>query len=233
MDGILLIDKPSGMTSHDVVDFIRRKFRIKRVGHSGTLDPMATGLLIILLGRATRLSRSFAEFDKEYEASLTLGESTDTQDAQGKTVFKSDIEGLDESQINEGFLRFKGEIEQIPPMVSAIKYKGKRLYELARNNQIVPRQPRKVQIYKLEITKIDLPRVDFHIVCSKGTYIRTLCEDIGKRLGCGGYLSRLRRIRIGPYILSKAISLDEVSIDRVLHLFGRDSVSTTIYKNLG
>ncbi len=222
MDGILLIDKPSGMTSHDVVDFIRRKFHIKRVGHSGTLDPMATGLLIILLGRATKFSKMFAELDKEYEATLTLGESTDTQDAQGKTVFKSDIEGLDENQINEGFLRFKGEIEQIPPMVSAIKYKGKRLYELARKNQIVPRQPRKVRIYKLEITKIDLPRVDFHIVCSKGTYIRTLCEDIGKGLGCGGHLSRLIRTRIGPYTLTEAVSLDKVSVDNGSYLRFRE-----------
>lgn len=208
MDGILIVDKSPGMTSHDVVDFIRRSFGAKKVGHCGTLDPLATGVLVILIGRATRLSQKFSNHDKTYDATVTLGILTDTADSEGAISFKVDSLNVTEDQIEEVFKEFRGPIEQIPPMISAIKYGGKRLYKLARQGIEVPRKSRQVYIHKLEITSIRLPEVSFEVVCSKGTYIRSLCEEIGSRLGCGGYMSRLRRMRSGPFLIEHALTLD-------------------------
>ncbi len=210
MNGMLIVDKPSGMTSHDVVEFIRRKFEIKKVGHAGTLDPSVTGVLIILIGAATKLSSRFANDDKEYEATLILGKKTDSADAEGKVLSVGDFSKITEAHIEDIFNGFKGKIEQVPPMVSALRFKGKRLYELARRGREVPRKPREVYIKELKIKDIDIPRVDFSVVCSKGTYIRKLCDDIGDKLGCGGHLSYLRRLRSGEFTIEKSVSVEKL-----------------------
>ncbi len=210
MDGILIVDKPSGMTSHDVVDFIRKNFGIKKAGHAGTLDPAVTGVLIVLVGKATKLSARFANDDKEYEATLTLGKKTDSGDAEGNLLFEGDFKKITARQIKDIFDSFKGRIEQVPPMVSALKFRGKRLYELARNGKVVPRQPRVVHIKELKIKNIDIPYVYFSVVCSKGTYIRKLCDDIGDRLGCAGHLSYLRRLRSGEFTLERSITVEKL-----------------------
>ncbi len=208
MDGILVVNKPQGMTSHDVVDLIRRRFGLKKVGHAGTLDPMATGVLVMLIGRYTKSSDSLMSGEKEYDATLTLGGRSDTGDAwgeiepSGKTVLFSD------DDISNVFERFTGEIEQKPPMYSAVKFKGKKLYELARKGLSVEMKPRKVIIKSLDIGAISLPEVSFRVTCSKGTYIRQLCVDIGEALGCGGYLSRLERTRSGEFIIDRAVRVE-------------------------
>lgn len=209
-EGILIVDKPIGITSHDVVNSVRKKLGIRKVGHAGTLDPIATGLLIILVGKLTKFFNKFVNFDKEYIATLTLGTSTDTGDALGKVIASKPYENISQKKIEEVFRSFIGDIEQVPPMVSALKYKGKRLYSLAKKGISVPRQARKIKIYTLEIQKIYLPNVDFQITCSKGTYIRKLGEDIGELLGCGGHISKIRRMAIGPFRIEDAINLEEV-----------------------
>ena len=216
--GIILVNKPKGMTSHDVVDFARNRLGIRKIGHAGTLDPMATGLLILLVGKATKLSSRFAELDKEYEATLHLGVRTDTGDAEGKIIEERPV-AVSEKEIYEAFSRFIGEIEQVPPMISAIRYKGRRLYELARKGITIPRSPRKVKIYRLEVNHIDLPEVSFTVACSKGTYIRKLCEDIGELLGCGAYQSRLHRLRIGSFSVKEAIELEELNEDSIRQIY--------------
>jgi tRNA pseudouridine55 synthase len=217
MDGILVIDKPRGLTSHDCVKIIRKRFGIKKVGHAGTLDPLATGILILLLGKATRLFLGFAGFDKEYEATLTLGITTDTGDSQGKIINTSTYEHIKEIDVLGVFNKFQGNIEQIPPMVSAIKYQGKKLYELARRGIVVARSPRKICIHSLILTGYRPPEVDFKVECSKGTYIRTLGEDIGSRLGCGGCISRIRRTKLGPFNINEAVSLEGINESHLRH----------------
>lgn len=210
MDGILVVNKPSGITSHDVVNFIRRKFNIKRVGHAGTLDPLATGVLVMLLGKATKLSNTFINDDKEYIAKLYFGKSTDTQDSQGKVVEEKNIEPLDIENIRKALENFKGEIEQIPPMVSAIKHKGKKLYQLARSGKTVVREPRKIRINEIEILDFKFPELAFRIKCSKGTYVRTLCEDIGRSLGVPSYMSGLVRSASGDFLLENSKNMEDV-----------------------
>lgn len=220
MDGILIVDKPCGMPSHDVVNFIRRKFGLKKVGHGGTLDPMATGVLVILIGKATKLSSQFINENKEYEATLTLGVVTDTGDCTGRVICPATQHSIQEhfsstftysrEEIEEIFAEFEGEIEQIPPMVSALKYKGERLYKLARRGVYIERKARKVKIIKLQIIDVNLPEISFRVSCSKGTYIRSLGEDIGQRLGCGGSLSRLRRICSGSFSVREAVNLERL-----------------------
>lgn len=209
-DGILVVDKPKGMTSHDVVDFIRRRFKIGKVGHAGTLDPMAEGVLIVLLGKATKLSNKFMGEDKEYEATLRLGSTTDTQDAWGKVLTKSEPTDIGRDQLDKAFQKFLGEIEQTPPMVSAIRYQGKRLYKLARKGKVVPRKSRKIMIKKLEIISYNPPDVTFRVACSKGTYIRTLCEEIGNALGVGGHQAALRRTLSGGFSIKEAVGFEDV-----------------------
>lgn len=210
-EGLLLVNKPRGITSHDVVDFVRKKFKLKKVGHTGTLDPEATGLLIVLVGRYTKLFPTFANFDKEYRGVMKLGEVTTTGDAEGEVIRRYSWKGLSEEKIRETFDSFKGEIEQVSPMVSARRVNGKRLYKLARKGVVVERSPRKVHIYDLKVTHIDRPYVHFDIKCSKGTYIRQLAEDIGERLGCGGHMVHIVRTVIGSYNCADAVNLEELS----------------------
>jgi len=199
------------MTSFDVVKYIRHKFKIKRVGHSGTLDPLATGILIILLGRYTKLFTQFSSFDKAYEATLELGVKTTTGDSLGEVIYKNNnYSHITKSQIEDIFKEFTGEISQIPPMFSALKYHGKKLYELARKGIDVPRPSRKVKLYDLQIRRFYLPYVDFYVLCSKGTYIRSLVQDIGERLGCGASITRIVRIELGPFKLKDAVNLERV-----------------------
>jgi tRNA pseudouridine55 synthase len=211
-EGVILVNKPKGLTSYDVVDFVRRRLKIKRVGHAGTLDPLAEGLLIILVGRKyTKLFSKFVNFDKEYIGVLKLGETTTTGDSQGEVIKKADYSHVDEEKIKEAFSSFRGEISQIPPMVSALRIGGKRLYRLARKGIVVERKPRKIKIYSLKILNIDLPLVEFYIHCSKGTYVRKLAEDIGEYLGCGAHIVSIKRTKVGSFKLEEAIELNEIN----------------------
>ena len=212
MDGILVVDKPQGCTSHDVVDFIRKKFGLKKVGHAGTLDPMATGVLVMLIGKCTKLSDSFLNADKEYDATLVLGATSDTGDACGiiTPVKPFSDSGSESGVIEEAFKRFVGPIEQDVPSYSAKKFKGKKLYELARKGIEVKVEPKKITIHSIEITDIRLPQVSFKVSCSKGTYIRQLACDIGSALGCGAYLSRLCRTRSGDFTIKEAATIEEL-----------------------
>lgn len=209
LNGIMLIDKPCDWTSHDVVGKLRGILHERRIGHSGTLDPMATGLLVVFVGRATR-AVEFAEADsKEYIAGLRLGISTDTQDITGNTL-KSSNSLPSKAELEQALSAFKGEISQIPPMYSAIKVGGRKLYELARRGESVERKPRRVTIDKLDIIGENDGDYILDVVCSKGTYIRTLCNDIGDTLGCGGCMSSLRRVKAGAFSIEKAHTIDEI-----------------------
>lgn len=210
MDGILVVNKPQGMTSHDVVDVVRRLYLMKKVGHAGTLDPMATGVLVVLLGKATKLSQDLSGKDKEYVATLTLGARSDTGDAWGTIKSSGKPVDFTDDDIRAVFKRFEGEIEQIPPAYSAKKINGVKMYHLARKGEAIEAKPQRISIKEISISKIDLPDVSFKLVCSKGTYVRQLCVDIGDALGCGGYLSRLERTRSGSFVIDKANLLEEL-----------------------
>lgn len=210
MNGILVIDKPQGWTSHDVVNFVRRRFNIKKAGHAGTLDPMATGLLVLLLGSYTKLSQEFTAEFKEYRAVLTLGKVTDTQDATGRVIATQAVPPLKHSDIEAVLEKFTGELQQVPPMVSAVSVNGKRLYKLARQGKEVKREPRKIIIEKLELDSFNPPDISISVTCSKGTYIRTLCEDIAKALGSAGHMSYLRRTRSGRFHIEDAVGIDKL-----------------------
>lgn len=212
-----MVNKPSGITSHDVVDIVRARLKIRKVGHAGTLDPLAEGLLVILVGPATKLFPKFVNFDKEYIGVLKLGEVTSTGDSQGEVVRRSAWDGIDAERLKEAFLKFEGEFDQVPPMVSALRVKGKRLYRLARRGITVERKPRRIKIDPLIIRKIDLPLVEFYAHCTKGTYIRKLAEDIGEVLGCGAHIVKIKRLSIGPFKLEEAVSPDEVDEDMLRH----------------
>jgi tRNA pseudouridine55 synthase len=209
-DGLLLVDKPQNCTSHDVVDFVRRRFKFKKVGHCGTLDPLATGLLMLVLGRATKVQDLLMSEDKEYAGRLKLGETTDTQDAAGTVTESKPVGDLSEQAIDLAFGKFKGDFYQTPPMVSALKKDGVPLYKLARQGKVVEREPRFVHVYSYRITAVALPAIDFVIECSKGFYVRTYCHDIGQELGCGGHLAALRRTRSGNFSLENAVKFDEL-----------------------
>jgi len=206
----MLVNKPKGITSHDVVDCARNKLGMRQVGHAGTLDPLAEGLLILLVGKSTKLFSRFADFDKEYLGALKLGETTTTGDSEGKLLKKNDYQSVNEESLREAFSRFEGEIEQVPPMVSALRVGGKRLYQLARKGIVVERAPRKIKISILNILSINIPHVEFYVNCSKGTYIRKLAEDIGQSLGCGAHITKIKRMGIGPFKLEQAIELDAI-----------------------
>lgn len=208
--GILLVDKPKDWTSHDVVNLIRHRFNVKKVGHCGTLDPSATGLLVLVLGKATKQSEVLSKSDKTYEGTILFGVETDSQDMEGHVVTEKDTSGLTEEAVRKEFAKFAGEQEQIPPMFSAVKKDGKRLYDLAREGVQVEREPRKITIYSISVTKVELPQANFIVDCSKGTYVRTLCHDIGRNLGCGGVLFNLRRTRSGDFSINKAYSIDAI-----------------------
>ncbi len=198
------------MTSHDVVLRVRKIFRMKKVGHTGTLDPDATGVLVICLGKATKAVRFLTNHDKEYEGTMILGVSTDTQDSSGRILREVGELPVSEAEIREAAKHFQGEIEQIPPMVSAVHHQGKRLYQLARQGKVVKRTPRQVKISSFKILKVELPKVKFSIVCSKGTYVRTICADMGEALGCGAHQAELTRKRSGPFHIKDSASLEQL-----------------------
>src|SRR5438105_11350471 len=209
-DGVRLVDKAEGMTSHDVVALVRRKLQVRKVGHCGTLDPIATGLLLITVGRGTKVQDLLMSEDKEYAGTFVLGVTTDTQDRQGKVIQQRPVPALDENQIRTVFEKFRGDFYQMPPMVSAKKHGGVPLYKLARQGKVVEREPRLVHVYRYTIDQIALPEIDFSVLCSKGFYVRTYAHDIGEILGCGAHLKSLRRTKSGRFDVANAITVDEM-----------------------
>jgi tRNA pseudouridine55 synthase len=230
MDGFLIIDKPAGLTSHDVVDQVRRILRVRRVGHTGTLDPFATGVLVVMIGRATRLAQFLSGVEKEYEAIIRLGYATDTGDRTGKPITDLPNSELSkqfgEEEIESALASLRGEIDQVPPMYSAKKRSGQKLYEMARRGEEVERQPLRVSIHELEaINHAGKPTAELfkdnrdgtfdfavRVVCSAGTYVRTLAEDFGKRLGKGAHLAELRRTRVADFRIQEAITLEQLKV---------------------
>src|SRR6202041_1509064 len=210
LDGAILIDKPAGPTSHDVVDAIRRRFQIKKVGHCGTLDPNATGLLIIVLGRGTKLSEKLMGDDKVYEGTIKFGETTNSYDADGEILETKSVPPLTLDALNEEAAKFIGDQMQMPPMVSAIKMNGVPLYKLARKGIEVEREPRLVHIYNFRFTNYTEPYGKFRVACTKGTYVRSLAHDLGQKLGCGAHLTTLRRSASGKFDVADALPLDAV-----------------------
>lgn len=210
LDGALLVDKPAGCTSHDVVDDIRRKFGIKKVGHCGTLDPNATGLLIIVLGRGTKLSEKLMSDDKVYEGDIKFGEATDSYDADGEVTATAPVPPLTLEQLNEAAAAFIGDLQQIPPMVSAKKQGGVALYKLARKGIEVVREPRLVHIFNYRFTAYAEPLAKFRVACTKGTYVRSLAHELGIKLGCGAHLATLRRVTSGKWDVADALALDAI-----------------------
>lgn len=209
MNGIVIVDKPQGWTSQDVTARLRRVYATRRIGHGGTLDPMATGVLPVFVGRATRGVEFFEHAEKTYETVLLLGRTTDTQDVTG-TVLAEKAVHLFPADIEKVLPRFRGDILQVPPMYSALKVNGKKLYELARKGQEVERQPRPITVFELTNLGFDGTRLSLRVKCSKGTYIRTLCQDIGEALGCGGCMEALRRVRAGEYGIEDAVPLEQL-----------------------
>lgn len=207
--GVINVYKEPGFTSHDVVAKLRGICRQKKIGHTGTLDPAAEGVLLVCLGQATRLCGMLTEKKKTYQTVLLLGRQTDTQDATGKTTKEHPVEASEE-EVRQKAASFVGDYDQIPPMYSALKVNGKKLYELAREGKEVERQPRKVQIYQLSIDWINLPRVGMTVTCSKGTYIRTLCHDLGQMLGCGGCMEKLKRIQVDKFCCQDSLTLSQI-----------------------
>lgn len=208
--GVLLIDKAPEMTSHDVVAIARRALNTKKIGHCGTLDPMATGLLMLVIGRATKIQDLLMSEDKEYEGTMTFGATTSTQDRQGEILETHPVPTFSPEQLNEAFSKYTGPFEQIPPMVSAIKKDGVPLYKLARQGVEIERAPRPVHVTSFAINRIELPEVDFTVNCSKGFYVRTYAHDIGATLGCGGHLSALRRTRSGKFTLERSVTVADL-----------------------
>ena len=208
LEGVLLIDKPSGMTSHDVVDRVRRKLKMKRIGHAGTLDPLATGLLIILVGKATKLSQYLMSLDKVYEGTITLGVATNTYDAEGEVMTTIPVPELTMDEVSKTLGSFMGDQYQTPPMFSAVKIDGQPLYKLARKGVEVEREPRFIRISKFEATRFESPEIDFTLNCTKGTYVRTLASDIGEKLDCGAHLSSLRRTASDRFHIKDSITLE-------------------------
>jgi tRNA pseudouridine55 synthase len=213
---LLLVRKPAGWTSFDVVHKIGRMFGIKKVGHAGTLDPLATGLLIVCTGKKTKILGEFVGLEKEYEAEMTLGGRTESYDTATPVLETRSTEGIDERRILEVLKEFTGPRLQIPPMWSAVSVKGKRLYRYAREGVEVERHPREIVIYSIVPLLVRVPVVRFSVICSKGTYIRSLVNEMGERLGCGAYLSALVRTRIGPYRLSDAVTIEDLATYRTM-----------------
>jgi len=218
---VLIVDKPKGPTSHDIVSAVRRFLKVKRVGHTGTLDPMATGVLVICLGEATKLAGYLTADDKAYETTVRLGIATDTHDAEGEITSERPVE-VSEASVEAALATFRGQIAQVPPMYSALKKDGERLYKLAREGKVVEREPRTVQIHSLILTRFEPPELDLALVCGKGTYVRTIAHDLGELLGCGAHLSKLTRTRSGVFDLEKAVPFEEIR--RARDLESREAV---------
>lgn len=214
MDGLILINKQKGFTSHDVVNVIRKKLNTKKVGHTGTLDPNATGVLPILIGKGTKISKYLMEHDKTYIATLKLGEKTDTGDSEGQVIEEKSIPAdLKKEDINNALQNFFGKQKQVPPMYSAIKINGKKLYEYAREGKEVKLEAREIEIYKIELLEYQNNKIKFEVECSKGTYIRTLCEDIAKKLGTVGYMEELQRTKVNNFRIEDSILLDDITLE--------------------
>lgn len=210
LEGVLLVDKPTDHTSHDVVARLRGKLRMRRIGHAGTLDPMATGLLVILVGKATRISQYLTSVDKVYSGTIKLGEVTNTQDAEGEVLETRPVPPFTEADIRKTLQGFIGDQYQLPPMFSAIKIDGVPLYKRAREGEEVEREPRFIRVVSYDLTRWESPELDFKVHCTKGTYVRTLAHDLGQRLGCGAHLKALRRISSGELTIEKALTLDQI-----------------------
>jgi len=208
VNGVLLLDKPKGLSSNHALQRVRRLFQAQKAGHTGTLDPMATGLLPICLGEATKFSSHLLEADKVYRTRVELGVITDTGDAEGNVIEQHEIPSLSVDDVEAVLTRFRGEIDQVPPMYSALKHQGKKLYELAREGKHVERAARRISVYDARLLSFDGTAFELEVSCSKGTYIRTLAEDIGQALGCGAHISQLRRLKTGPFLADEMWTLD-------------------------
>ncbi len=217
VSGILLLDKPLGLTSNEALQRVKRLYRASKAGHTGSLDPLASGLLPCCLGDATKFSAFLLDADKRYRVRIRLGVTTTTADAEGDVLERVEVKGIDEGRVKEVLRDFHGGIDQLPPMYSALKHQGQRLYKLARQGVEVERQPRRIQIYALDLLSLELPEIELDVHCSKGTYVRTLAEDIGRALGCGGYVNRLRRTGVGPYAESAASFVPLERIETLAH----------------
>jgi tRNA pseudouridine55 synthase len=209
MEGVLLVDKPKGLTSHDVVYHLRRKLQMKKIGHAGTLDPMATGVLVMLIGKATRISQYLMSVDKVYEGEATLGVITDSQDAEGEIMETREVPALSETTVRDTMKTFLGDQYQTPPMHSAIKIDGVKLYHLARKGEVVEREPRFIRIAAFDLLSFALPKLTFRLDCTKGTYVRTVASDLGQKLGPGAHLSGLRRTASGKFTIEQCLPLDQ------------------------
>lgn len=210
LEGVLLVDKPQGLTSHDVVYRLRRKLQMKKIGHAGTLDPMATGLLVMLIGKATRISQYLMSTDKVYEGEATLGVVTDSQDAEGEMMETRPVPALSEAQVRDTMKTFLGDQYQTPPMHSAIKVDGVKLYQLARKGEEIEREPRFIRIAAFNLLSFESPKLRFDLHCTKGTYVRTIAHDLGQKLGCGAHLSALRRTGSGKFTIGQCLPLEEI-----------------------
>ncbi|WP_438482543.1 tRNA pseudouridine(55) synthase TruB [Oleiharenicola lentus] len=210
IEGVLLVDKPKGLTSHDVVYRLRRKLQIKRIGHAGTLDPMATGVLVMLIGKATKLSQYLMSVDKIYEGEATLGVVTDSQDAEGEVLVTNPVPELTEAQVRETMKTFLGDQYQTPPMHSAIKKNGVPLYKLAHKGEEIEREPRFIRVAKFDLLSFASPKITFDLHCTKGTYVRTVAKDLGDKLGCGAHLSALRRTGSGKFLIAQCVTLEQI-----------------------
>lgn len=219
-DGIIVVNKPEGFTSHDVVAVARKKLDFRKIGHAGTLDPIATGVLVLLVGKATGLFDKFMSYEKEYNATLRLGARTNSGDLSGSVVEEKPYSHVTREMAAKVFGSYIGDIMQMPPMFSAVKHKGKRLYELALKGKEVKREPRKIRVSDLKITDYSLPDISFYMRCSKGTYVRQIAEDVAKDLGSAGHIIRLQRRSVGPFSLDQAVSIDEIDASRILPFKG-------------
>jgi tRNA pseudouridine55 synthase len=208
--GVLLVDKPPDHTSHDVVARLRGKLQMKKIGHAGTLDPMATGLLIMLVGKATRISQYLISLDKEYTGTIEFGKVTDSQDAEGQVMETRPVPPMPRAEVEQAMRGFLGDQYQMPPMFSAIKIGGVPLYKKARKGEDVVREPRFIRVSAFDLTDFALPRIDFRLRCSKGTYVRTIAHDLGQKLGCGAHLAALRRTATDKFNVSQALTLDQI-----------------------
>lgn len=216
MDGVIIINKQKNFTSHDVVNVIRKKLNIKKVGHTGTLDPNATGVLPILVGKATKISKYLIEHDKTYIATIKLGEKTDTGDSEGQVIEEKLVPtDLKKEDINNALQSFLGKQKQVPPIYSAIKINGKKLYEYAREGKEVKLEAREIEIYKIQLLEYKNSKIKFEVECSKGTYIRTLCEDIAKKLGTVGYMEELQRTKVNNFKIGDSVLLDDITLENV------------------
>lgn len=210
IEGVLLVDKPADHTSHDVIARLRGKLKMKRIGHAGTLDPMATGVLVVLVGKATKVSQYLMSLDKEYVGTISLGKVTTTQDAEGEMLETRPVPPLTEAEVVATMKTFIGDQYQTPPMFSAIKIDGVPLYKKARQGEEVEREPRFIRIASFDLTRFASPDIDFVVRCSKGTYVRTLAHDLGQKMGCGAHLSKLRRTATGKFTISQCLTMDEI-----------------------